>query len=91
MLTCQVHLFSQKVILFTGKNHCQCMLEVSDHRLLPNLGNSNDSVAAGSANPMSLLSILVLQTDFFHKIWQENQSVADFESNHGSYVDKTSG
>ena len=37
-----------------GKSHCQGVLEVSDLRLLHNLGNSNDSVG-GSANLMSLL------------------------------------
>ena len=39
-----------------GKSHCQGVLEVSDLRLLHNLGNSNDSVG-GSANLMSLFPI----------------------------------
>ena len=38
-----------------GKSHCQGVLEVSDLRLLHNLGNFNDSVG-GLANLMSLFS-----------------------------------
>ena len=57
-----------------GKSHCQGGLEVSDLRLLPNLGNFNDSVG-GLANLMSLYGASV---EMLNKVASTNHSKLNF-------------